>query len=310
VKNVLAYVDERTESDRAVELAVEIARRGRSAAAAMAVVEPLALTFDDGTAPGGGGLVKALVRANEERLTTLAERSLRSGVELDGETQIGTAWLELSRRVLRSGHDLVIKVARGKRRLGWPLFGSTALHLVRKCPAPVWLMAPYAPVAPRRIVAVITPEPGVGPRNEFEREVVAQALAVAELFGAELDVLCSWRVAAEELLVERLDPSRFAHLLEGVRGGVKRALDAILAPFAGRIDASRVRLEKGAPAAVASAFVEAHGTDLVVLGTLPPNAALGMLILEEAEELVQRAPCSVLAIKPDDFRTPVRLSDA
>jgi hypothetical protein len=48
---------------------------------------------------------------------------------------------------------------------------------------------------------------------------------------------------------------------------------------------------------------------LIVLGSVPPDAGVGILIREEVEDLIQRTSCSILAIKPDGFRSPVRLED-
>ena len=55
---------------------------------------------------------------------------------------IGTPYLEIIREVLRNKHDLVMKTAMGIGRLGELLFGSTATHLMRKCPRPVWVIKP------------------------------------------------------------------------------------------------------------------------------------------------------------------------
>jgi nucleotide-binding universal stress UspA family protein len=262
VKRILAYVHERIESERAVEIGAEIARRNQGSLTALAVVEPAALAFDGaGVSLGSGGLAKTLLGANEERLAAIAARAERNGVGVSIETRIGAPWLEVSRSALRSSGDLVIKLARGRRRLGWPLFGSTALHLIRKCPAAVWLAAPHGSLVPRRILVVVSPEPGAAARNAFEAQILARAAALAELFDAELDVLCCWQLTAEDLLTDRLEPQQLLHVLEGVRGQMHGALDALLEPLRGRLDARRVHLQKGELASVAAEFVEDHARD-------------------------------------------------
>jgi nucleotide-binding universal stress UspA family protein len=79
--------------------------------------------------------------------------------------------------------------------------------------------------------------------------------------------------------------------------------------LSGRIDERCVHLQQGTESAEALALVEARGSDLVVLGSVGPDAGLGVMIREEVENLVQRVSCSILAIKPAGFRSPIRLED-
>lgn len=310
MRNVLAYVDERVESERALELAVEVAHRWQGSVTALSVVEPAALAFDEaGASLAVGGLAKALLAAHEERLTAMVERMRRDPVEISTESAIGTAWLEVTRRAVRNSSDLVVKVARGRRRLGWPLFGSTALHLLRKCPAAVWLVEPRGSIVPRRILVALDPDPGSPSLNRFEAQVLAHAHALAERFGADLEIVCCWQLVAEDLLAGRLEPLRMLQVMDGMRDAMHAALDSLLEPYAGRIDERHVHLEKGAFAHVTASFAEEQAIDLVVVGTISPDADVGMLIREEVEDLVQRLPCSVLAVKPAGFRTPIRLDD-
>ena len=310
MRNVLAYVDERIESERAVELGIEIASRNRGSLKAVAVIEPLALAFDEaGLSCGEESLAKALLMANDERLREIASRLGRDSIRIAIETRIGATWIEVVRAAMSESSDLVIKTARGRTRRSWPLFSSTALHLLRKCPAPVWLVAPNGPLAPRRILAVVSPEPGNPARNSFEGEVLARAEELAGLFGAELDVLCCWHLASEDLLARHLEPRYLLRVIDGMRDEMHGALDALLAPFSGRIDERCVHLQKGTESAEALALVEARGSDLVVLGSIGPDAGPGMMISEEVENLVQRVSCSILAIKPAGFRSPIRLED-
>jgi len=54
---------------------------------------------------------------------------------------MGTGFLQIIRTVLRNGHDLVIKPAENPDFIE-RLFGSDDMHLLRKCPCPVWLTKP------------------------------------------------------------------------------------------------------------------------------------------------------------------------
>ena len=54
---------------------------------------------------------------------------------------------------------------------------------------------------------------------------------------------------------------------------------------------------EGAPVPSICAFVGEHDTDVIVMGTVQ-HKGLSKLLGTTAEQLLHRAPCSVLAIKP------------
>ncbi len=70
---------------------------------------------------------------------------VQSRVAIQTKVIQGTAFLEIIREVLRNNYDLVMKMSGGRRRLKNMLFGSTDMHLLRKCPCPVWIMKPVVP---------------------------------------------------------------------------------------------------------------------------------------------------------------------
>ena len=53
--------------------------------------------------------------------------------------------------------------------------------------------------------------------------------------------------------------------------------------------------------------IEEHDVDLFVMGTISRGGIPGFLIGNSAERLFPQITCSVLAIKPDDFVSPVTL---
>jgi hypothetical protein len=54
-------------------------------------------------------------------------------------------FIAIIREVLWNGHDLVMITAENRRSLKNVLFGTTTMHLMRKCPCPVWVMKPDQP---------------------------------------------------------------------------------------------------------------------------------------------------------------------
>lgn len=55
--------------------------------------------------------------------------------------------------------------------------------------------------------------------------------------------------------------------------------------------------------------VEQHDIDLLVMGTVARTGIPGLITGNTAERLLPRIPCSVLAVKPPGFQSPVVLDD-
>ena len=61
------------------------------------------------------------------------------------------------------------------------------------------------------------------------------------------------------------------------------------------------------PEEVIPEFVVAEGVDILVMGTVARGGIPGLLIGNTAERVLRKITCSVLAIKPDEFVSPVRV---
>jgi hypothetical protein len=68
-----------------------------------------------------------------------------------------------------------------------------------------------------------------------------------------------------------------------------------------------MHLIKGEPAPTLLRAVRQLRGDLLVLGTVARTGVSGFLIGNTAETVLNEVNCSVLAIKPDGFVSPVRL---
>ncbi len=55
-------------------------------------------------------------------------------------------------------------------------------------------------------------------------------------------------------------------------------------------------------------FAKDHDVDLVVMGTLGRLSDRGVFIGDTAERILNRLECSVLALKPAGFVSPVQLN--
>jgi universal stress protein E len=119
-------------------------------------------------------------------------------LEINTSVTEGTIFLEVIRAVLRNGHDLVIKPAENPDFLK-QLFGSDDMHLLRKCPCPVWLMKLPEKEKYDCILAAVDFNPLQFKPEEQDLNInileIAGSLAVSET--AALHLIHSWEAYAE-----------------------------------------------------------------------------------------------------------------
>jgi nucleotide-binding universal stress UspA family protein len=224
--------------------------------------------------------------------------------------------------VLRGAHDLVIKAAENPGWLG-RLLGSDDMHLLRKCPCPVWLVRREAPTPYRRVVAAIdlddrSPEE-VATRHALNREILELASALALSEFAELHVVSAWDAIGEGLLRSALmhtPEDAVAAYVEHVRQRHAKGLDALMAELRERLgkDAEeflqpKTRRVKGAARREIPMLAQQLEVDLVVVGTVARTGIPGLIMGNTAETILDQLDGSVLAIKPPGFFTPVMLPD-
>jgi nucleotide-binding universal stress UspA family protein len=66
---------------------------------------------------------------------------------------------------------------------------------------------------------------------------------------------------------------------------------------------------KGDAANVIPQLAYEQHMELIVMGTVGRTGLPGLIIGNTAEEILSQADCSVLTVKPEGFKTPVKLND-
>jgi nucleotide-binding universal stress UspA family protein len=232
------------------------------------------------------------------------------GIDVDIVVTKGSAFVELIRRVVTHDHDLVIKTAQGlESRLGG-LLGTTALHLMRKCPVPVWVVKPKQAKPFGRVLAAVDPKPEIEGVDALSVKVVELAASLAATGRAELHIMHAWWLSSEAMLRSRrlnVPPAEVDSLLREVRAAAEKSLQALVESVELSHIPYTLHILKGQPYEVISSF--ASQSDLAVMGTLSRGGVDGLLIGNTAERILQQVECSVLAVKPAGFRTPLRFED-
>jgi nucleotide-binding universal stress UspA family protein len=228
------------------------------------------------------------------------------GMHAEYDVLKGRASVALIREVLRGGHDLLIR-SHARDLVAAKSFGTIDMQLFRQCPCPVWAVGPGATAAPRRVLAAVHATAGDAEEEALNTKIIDIALLMTRLGAASTVVFQAWTAFGEELLRSHSKPEEVAAYVKSAEDAARQALDNVVKSFGDQLGSARIELRKGDAEDLIPPFVVSQGIDLVVMGTVARTGIAGFLIGNTAERLLQRLLCSVLAVKPDGFVTPIRL---
>ena len=305
-KNILFIADREDGLDAALDRAVAVSQNNGARLTVMDVTPDAGL--DSYLRPTCAFDLNARLRAQRlESLETLTQPYTDAGIPVYTTVATGTFFLEVIRAVQRNAHDLVMKVAEHDSGLAQTLFGSADMHLLRKCPCPVWIDRPAGARHYLRLLAAV--DPFDDESGDLQRLILDLATSLAGREQAVLEVVHTWELPGESMLANgrgRISRAELDQLLVNQESHHRQALDILLSPYGLSSGSDNVHLLKGRPARMISAFISEQGIDLVIMGTLGRIGIPGLFIGNTAEDVLRETQTPVLAVKPGGFVSPVR----
>lgn len=311
-KNILLVAGGKDGGVAARSRAVSLAKENEARLTAIDVVKPVPQSIrrlNTGNAPID--LQELAVEARKQQLREFLAPAQENGIETDVCVLTGSAFLEITREVLRSGHDLVLKTAQEPQGVKQRLFGSTGWHLLRKCPCPVWIVKSDEAAEYRRILAAVAPDPDDEVHSALDRKIVELASSMARREGGELHLVHAWELFGEHLLRSRarMSDAEVDRFVRETEDRHREWLDELVDHTGLTIADSGVHLVKGQPAEAVLRVTRDLQPDLLVMGTVCRTGIPGFVIGNTAEQILDQVHCSVLTVKPDGFVSPIRLQD-
>lgn len=241
-------------------------------------------------------------RAGRQALDQLVARAKDRGLAANSELLCGTGWIELTREVLHGGHSIVIVGTRNTGAVERFLFGSTAMRLLHNCPCPVWVTRPEPHPMPLNILVA-------SDFSEVTDDALRLALDLASLSGATLHLLHAVDYPLDRLWSTGLMDTSTQIYHDRVKADGHRRLREQLARVAGAQPPAKVELQIVEGLAIADTailqFIERRHIDLLVMGTMARSGLPGVFVGNTAERLVTHVSCSLLAVKPASFVSPI-----
>ncbi len=239
IKKILVYVTTRNDKHAALDRAAVLARHSGAGLTLLAVAEELPLLLRQ-SIEAHAELAEAFKAETEAHLQETAAPLIAEGLRITMMVRYGKPYMEVIRAAQQSPFDLVMKTADSGGLT--PLFGSTAMKLLRMCPAPVWIEKPSRRRGLRRIVAAVDPFVDEETGRALNRKIVETAALLADIEGAELSVLHVWQAfgAGRGGLPERT----VVRYRAAVREKAREEFDGFVESLDGRVKKEQMRLAR------------------------------------------------------------------
>ena len=237
------------------------------------------------------------LQTHRQWLVEQAELMNKHGVDATSEVVwVQHPYEEILHFVNEMSLALIIKDANEESALKRVFFTPLDWQLLRDCPVPVHLVTNALNPRPRNVLAIVDVLRSEDQDLVFNDQIIDAATKLAELCEARIELVhvYDWTaVYAQDMGMGALP---LATGLYEALGVAQHEAFAALAERHGVPTECRHFIE-GAPLSSICKFAEDHHTDVIVMGTVQ-HTGLNKLLGTTAEQLLHRAPCSVLAIKP------------
>tara|TARA_R110001592_G_scaffold71444_3_gene218453 strand:+ start:7912 stop:8895 length:984 start_codon:yes stop_codon:yes gene_type:complete len=261
--------------------------------------------------------------AKQKELEELVDAHCQD-VKTDVEVLVGIAFIEIIRDVLRQKPELLVKCSLNESWLE-RLFGSDDMHILRKCPCPILMLKPGHIEPCLNILATVDlmnddfdEEKEYRVQDQLNSLVLEHAASFALFESAELHIGCVWDAFGENFL-------RYGAVAQTSEDNINRYVEQSHQEYQGKLEKLSLELKalvgkealdfikpithlvKGLPAKEIPLMTQKYDIDLIVMGTVARTGISGLFIGNTAEAILEQVQCSVLAIKPMGFQTPITM---
>ncbi|WP_414829896.1 universal stress protein [Alteromonas sp. H39] len=319
-RNILCVLYDTHKQDEVVAQAIHVAKSHQAELTIMLALESL---------PPNANIIMetfSMIDA-EQSMNSAAESWLKEQSESWQEkypvtcvARFGHPFMETMKKVINDEHDLVIKLS--ETSIMDKLFGSDDLHLLRKCPCPVWVIHRGNSRQYSNVVAALDlnyhyPEHEISVRRQLNLDILRHAAEIALLEFSQLHIVHVFDSVPEHILRGEfisVDEGSMQTDLSAIHKERDLELDRLLSELeaereSGVLDYLKPErhLVHGYPRREIAATATSLSADVVVMGTVARLGVPGFIMGGTAEETIHQLNCAIVGIKPEGFVTPIKV---
>lgn len=305
--NVLVVLDPTTEQQKALNRAVQLARLQHCKLTAFVSVYDF--SYEMTTMLSGEereSMRQAVIKDRELWLSDYLAAPRAGGINIDVKVVWHNRPFEaVVQAVLEDGYDLVIKGTHDHDVLKSMIFTPTDWHILRKCPCPVLLVKDHDWPQGGNIIAAVNAGSQQEHHQALNLSVIAKAQQMAAMLNADTHLVNAYPGTPVNIAIEipEFNPQEYnstmkAHHAEAISALAEKC----------RIAASHCHVNEGMPEDVLPQLASELDAEIMVIGTIGRTGLSAAIIGNTAEHVIDRLDCDVLAIKPDNFVSPMQKS--
>jgi universal stress protein E len=310
-RRILCYIDAQRRTHTALRRAAWLARR------AGASIELLGVCYNDyllGHPLFDAELLQrardSAVRGELRRLERLAAPLRKAGLDVTSNAIWDHPLYEgIVREACTSRADIVLKDTQRHTVFDVATLSNTDWNLIRSCPVPLWLVKRRELPDPPRLIASIDPMHAHDKPAALDDAILRMSNFVAGTIGGEVHAFHSFdpRLTASFTSLNAYVASsmRKEDIQKEFEEQHRRRFNEV-AEFHD-IAAGRAHMTAGFVHRELPALAKSLDASIVVMGAVNRNRLGRLFIGSTAERTLDRLPCDLLIVKPDWFKTPVRM---
>ncbi|MCA9033600.1 MAG: universal stress protein [Planctomycetaceae bacterium] len=245
----------------------------------------------------------ALTEANSVLQDLAAQYATESNIVVECVVGVGKPWMELLRVAGNADDTMIICGSRPVGAVSRALFGSTGLKLLRYACGPVWLVK-AVPDDDDRLDILATTD-----LTEIGGDILGLSVGLAKCIPSRLSVLHVAEGTVERYMrrtgvsVEQLEEMRARSIEEATH----RVHDQLAqTDFRTLENGVQVKVASGPADVGILNAIQNLNINVVVMASQARGGVSGMVLGNTAETLLSEVSCSLIVIKPDDFKCPLQ----
>ena len=215
-------------------------------------------------------------------------------------------FIPIIQRVLREDFDLIMKPAPPHIDKG---FRSLDMSLLRKCPCPVWIEKNEDQEHQKRLVVAIDALQEEKGAQDLSVQLLKIGNALSKLMSYEFHVISCWHVEYESMLRHsafvKVEEEKLNEITTKTQKDHESAFENLVS-LAEITRPDKIHLPNGKPDEIIPGYINDNDIDLAVMGTVARTGIPGFFIGNTAENIIQNITCSMIAVKPNGFVTPIK----
>jgi len=239
----------------------------------------------------------------EEELRNFTAAEAWKGIAVTTEVLEGRDFIEIIQKVLKDEHDLVIKV-----RVDEDGSDQLAMRLFRKFPCPVWIIRNSKTGNYMRILAALDLGNRQDENRQLNRKIIELTESMARLEGAESHYIHALHLEFEGMMRGprfSLSDTEIAGLKRELKEESKKTLEQLFQETGVQAAPETIHLVEGETSVTIQKAIEDLAIDVLVMGTVARSGVPGLIIGNKAEKVLSSIDCTVLAVKPSGYVSPV-----